>query len=135
MLFTYSSASFGLHPRRQLFTSITAQAEEGTHLSAGLTGIFFSTSLPPFSKMKWLRFVLPPSPAPSAVMSTRFGSESKGYGSSFCEVGRAGQCLRRGEESWRRRERRGRGQRRIKGKVHTLVCHLVWAAGLSALRQ
>lgn len=53
------------------------------HLSTGLTGIFFSRSFPPFSKIKWLRFVLPPSPAPSAVISTRSGSDRSGYGSSF----------------------------------------------------
>lgn len=113
MLFTNSSASFGLYPRRQPLDTMIPRT---THLSAGLTGIFLSTSLPPFSKMKWLRFVLPPSPAPSAVISTRFGSESSGYGSSFC-AGR--QCLCAARE----------------GAGLALACHLVCAAGLSALRQ
>ena len=44
-------------------------------------------SLPPFSKMKWLRLVFPPSPAPSAVMRTRLGSDSNGYGSSLYSPG------------------------------------------------
>ena len=50
----------------------------GMHLSVGVTGLRLSTSLPPFSKMKWLRFVLPFSLAPRAAMRRRLGSEMRG---------------------------------------------------------
>jgi hypothetical protein len=56
-----------------------------TYLSPGETGSFFSTSFPPFAKMKCPRFVFPDASfAPSAAMRTRSGSDNSGYGNSFC---------------------------------------------------
>ena len=57
------------------------------YLSAGDTGSFLSTSFPPLAKMKCPRFVLPAfeSFAPSAATKTRSGSDSSGYGNSFCK--------------------------------------------------
>ena len=62
--------------------SESAHSGGGAYLSVGLTGIFFSTSLPPFSKMKWLRAVLAPPPV-SALISTRLGSDRSAYGRLF----------------------------------------------------
>ena len=57
------------------------------YLSPGETGSFLSTSFPPFANMKCPRFVLPCGFfAPSAATRTRSGSDSRGYGNSFCVV-------------------------------------------------
>ena len=83
---TNSRARVGLVYRSGHVPSESGFCEQTmTYLSPGETGSFLSTSFPPFANMKCPRFVLPCGFfAPRAATRTRSGSDSRGYGNSFC---------------------------------------------------